>query len=72
MRPYNPYSCPKCEHYEFRREEGFGLHQTAGWKLFCKAGPKPEQLDYDPKKSNSLLNPPPPCPDYELQARRVK
>ena len=70
MRPFNIYQCPKCEHYEYRQKEGFGHAKDAEWKLVCKAGKEPEELAYDRKATDRLTNSPPPCSDFELEARR--
>ncbi len=67
MRIFNPYSCPKCEHYEYHHDQAFGRVKTGAGRLLCKADKKPVELLLT---DDPLSKPPARCPDYELEARK--
>ncbi|HDT13898.1 MAG TPA: hypothetical protein ENO03_06015 [Candidatus Aminicenantes bacterium] len=70
MRTYNIFLCPKCLHFEYRRAEAFGHEKKGPGKLFCHAGAKPEEIRTDPKHTDPLRCPPPPCEDFELKVKK--
>lgn len=67
MRVYNPYLCPKCEHYKYHHDEAFGRVKQGAGKHLCGAGKKPTELMLT---DHPLEKPPARCPDYELEARK--
>lgn len=72
MRIYNVFLCPKCEHFEWRQPESFGHEKKAKAELQCLADKKRKELRVDPQYGDALKNPPPPCPDFELERRRAR
>lgn len=67
MRTYNIFLCPKCGHFVYRPEK---TERKALPKLHCRAGKKEEDLALG--RGDVLSNPPPPCQDFRLEARRAR
>jgi len=62
MRDYNVFLCPKCKSFEFR--------PIPVKKWICKAGSRKEELNVDPNRNTSLIDPPLGCPDFILEGRK--
>ena len=62
MRVYDVFHCPKCKSFEYR--------WIPARKWVCKAGKREEEIIIDPKGDNSLVDPPPACPDFNLKEKK--